>query len=313
MRARALLAAAFAVALCIATLRPGLAVTYVYLNVTLSGDGSGNYQSSDGQINCSMVNGVVGPQEPCDGQYVLGETVGVHVVPATGSCLIYLGGGCTPEIITGYRMDTDVNDDYTTFQLLPYTLTVGTSGAGTGNVGSTPSGIDCPSTCTKTFLFGTNVTLTAVPDAGAYFAGWTGACAGKGSACGLTISGNLSTNAVFGFGTPPPTPGPSVAATPTRPSTTKTPVATASPASSGVATSMPTPASTPGASTESSTSGATGDLTPTSGPGVPTGTAAGSDVTPIALAILGAGLLIALGLVGYGFVRRRPPGPVPPP
>ena len=303
MRTRRLLGAAFVAALCIAPPRPSLAETYAYLTVLLVGDGSGSYQTADGQIDCHIVYGFVDPREPCIGQYVLGETVTVHIVAATGSC-VHQGIPCYSELSDAIPMQGDVTDPKE-FSLLPYTLTVGTSGAGTGNVGSTPSGIDCPSTCTKTFLFGTNVTLTAVPDAGAYFAGWTGACAGKGSGCGLVISGAVSTNAVFGFGTPPPTSGPTVAPTPTRPSATKKPGATGNPPASGVATSVPTPAATPDLS--AAVPSALGYPTSTV-PGATNGTAGSSDITPIALAILGAGLLIALtvGLVGYALLRRRP-------
>ncbi|MGE5617068.1 MAG: trypsin-like serine peptidase, partial [Bacillota bacterium] len=47
-----------------------------------------------------------------------------------------------------------------------YTLTVTKSGTGTGTVTSSPSGINCGSTCNASFVNGTIVTITATADAG---------------------------------------------------------------------------------------------------------------------------------------------------
>ncbi|MEP7156889.1 MAG: hypothetical protein ABI905_14010 [Betaproteobacteria bacterium] len=53
---------------------------------------------------------------------------------------------------------------------------------GQGSVTSAPAGINCPSTCTTSFQYGTSVTLTANPAAGMQFAGWSGAgCSGTGT------------------------------------------------------------------------------------------------------------------------------------
>ncbi len=53
-------------------------------------------------------------------------------------------------------------------------LTVTKSGTGTGTVTSAPAGINCGSTCSGNFAVGTNVTLTATPDAGSAIASWSG-------------------------------------------------------------------------------------------------------------------------------------------
>jgi hypothetical protein len=67
-----------------------------------------------------------------------------------------------------------------------FALEVSTTGTGNGVVTSVPSGINCGSTCTAEFGFGTVVNLSANAAPGSAFAGWTGACSGVG-ACVITI------------------------------------------------------------------------------------------------------------------------------
>lgn len=51
-----------------------------------------------------------------------------------------------------------------------------------------PAGIDCGTTCSACFAEATTVTLTAAPNAGSTFMGWSGACVGTG-ACVVNILG----------------------------------------------------------------------------------------------------------------------------
>ena len=71
------------------------------------------------------------------------------------------------------------------------------AGAGTGNVTSSPAGINCGVDCSEGYLYGTTVTLTASPAAGSSFAGWTGACTGSASACVVTMTAARSVTAAF--------------------------------------------------------------------------------------------------------------------
>jgi len=77
-----------------------------------------------------------------------------------------------------------------------FTVTVTPTGAGSGMVTSAPSGIDCGSTCTATFQPDTKVTLTAKPDNGFQFAGWSGACTGTGD-CAVPSGSNSTVTATF--------------------------------------------------------------------------------------------------------------------
>ena len=80
------------------------------------------------------------------------------------------------------------------FTLNTYTLTVSPSGTGSGNV--TGNGIDCAwngssssGTCSVNLNYNTLVSLTAAPNAGSTFSGWSG---GTGSAAGCSGIGTCA-------------------------------------------------------------------------------------------------------------------------
>ncbi len=75
-----------------------------------------------------------------------------------------------------------------------YTLSV--SKGGNGTVMSSPTGINCGTTCTANFNSGTVVNLTATPASGNTFSGWSGACSGTGI-CTVTMSAARSVGATF--------------------------------------------------------------------------------------------------------------------
>lgn len=77
-------------------------------------------------------------------------------------------------------------------------LTVGRSGK--GSITSNPAGIACgvgSGGCAASFASGTTVTLTAKPDAGAAWTGWTGACTGTSLTCTVTLNKDTSVTANF--------------------------------------------------------------------------------------------------------------------
>ncbi|MBK7282972.1 InlB B-repeat-containing protein [Candidatus Aalborgicola defluviihabitans] len=66
---------------------------------------------------------------------------------------------------------------------------------------SSPVGINCGATCSASFADGASVTLTAMPDAGNTFTGWSGDCTGTGS-CVLSMGAARSVGAAFTAITP---------------------------------------------------------------------------------------------------------------
>ena len=74
---------------------------------------------------------------------------------------------------------------------VPFVLSVAKAGDGTGVVTSTPAGISCGATCSASFDSGTSVSLSAAPDPGSVFSGWSGACSGTG-ACAVTSAQSVT-------------------------------------------------------------------------------------------------------------------------
>ncbi len=122
---------------------------------------------------------------------------------ATQPIVGYVGSGCEAEIIT----TNGANPGLASFecQVLPANaemLTVMLAGTGSGTVTDGSGAINCPTTCTANFPSGTQITLTAFPDDGSTFTGWSGAnsCEGTGT-CTFTIIAATAVTANFGGST----------------------------------------------------------------------------------------------------------------
>ena len=79
-------------------------------------------------------------------------------------------------------------------------LTVKRAGAGKGTVTSAPKGLHCGPDCLWGFSKNGAVALTAIPDPGSTFEGWSGTgtgCSGTGL-CNFTITDNVTVTATFG-------------------------------------------------------------------------------------------------------------------
>jgi len=76
------------------------------------------------------------------------------------------------------------------------TLTGIITGTGSGKVNVNPPDTDYTTNFTETYYVGTTVALTATPDAGSYFTGWSGDCSSRGS-CNLTMDSDKKVIATF--------------------------------------------------------------------------------------------------------------------
>ncbi len=78
-----------------------------------------------------------------------------------------------------------------------YTLTIQKAGTGTGSVSSSPAGIVCGATCSAPFNANQVVQLTAAPDTGSTFTGWSGAVTGTNPTVSVTMSAARTVTATF--------------------------------------------------------------------------------------------------------------------
>jgi len=65
------------------------------------------------------------------------------------------------------------------------------------------AGADCRGNCSAQYVSGSQVHLVAVPDTGAVFVGWAGACSGA-AGCDLTLDADRDVSATFAAAPPPP-------------------------------------------------------------------------------------------------------------
>ena len=80
-----------------------------------------------------------------------------------------------------------------------YTLTIQKQGAGTGSVTSTDGMIHCSPDCSETYDEVITITLTATPDSGSEFSGWTGCIPSQEDPkqCTVTMNEHITVAASF--------------------------------------------------------------------------------------------------------------------
>jgi hypothetical protein len=77
-----------------------------------------------------------------------------------------------------------------------YQVTVSPPATDAGIVTSIPAGVNCPPTCSASFVENTQVKLSATPSDKYFFGGWRGSCSGT-SACSLTVFAAEHVTAIF--------------------------------------------------------------------------------------------------------------------
>ena len=159
--------------------------------------GSGGVSSSDNVFSCPS---------KCYGIYSPGSTVTLTAKPNSGNTLTAWGGSCSGNALTCVVLVNAASSATATFAAVAgagggggggasYTLSVGKSNPGT--VVSTPSGINCGTTCSAKYAAGNAVTLVALPAPDKTFLGWSGACTGFVESC--TVVMNADTKVQAGF------------------------------------------------------------------------------------------------------------------
>lgn len=122
-----------------------------------------------------------------------------NVVNATAD-YYYVDSGTTEkttETAPPSTLTTPVSQTISAPPPVQETLTATRSGSGSGTVTSSPSGIDCGAVCSAPFDQGTQVMLTATPDSGSRFAGWSGGGCSGAAGCQVTMSSGQLVTATF--------------------------------------------------------------------------------------------------------------------
>jgi uncharacterized repeat protein (TIGR02543 family) len=160
------------------------------LAVALLGTGGGAVASEPAGIDCGIT---------CEATFDEATVVTLTATPDGTSTFTGWTGACTgTEVTCEVTIDQAKNVD-ATFTRITYLLAVDKVGTSGGTVTSEPAGVDCGSACSAWYETGTLVTLTATPNAGSTFAGWSGAgCAGTGT-CTVTLDAARSMTATFTY------------------------------------------------------------------------------------------------------------------
>jgi hypothetical protein len=162
------------------------------LGVQKAGAGSGTVTSNPAGIDCGS---------SCSHDFAPSTSVTLTATAATGSTFTGWSGACSGNGSCTLTMSEN-RSATATFALIPFSLAVDKVGSGGGAIVSSPAGIDCGSTCSHDFDYGTSVTLTATASSGSNFSGWSGACSGSGT-CTLTMDQNRAATATFSNNPPP--------------------------------------------------------------------------------------------------------------
>ena len=129
----------------------------------------------------------------CSIPWEAGTVVTLTPTPSAGMRLVSWGGACSGRGPCSVNVTGPANVT-ATFGRASFRLTVRKSG--NGRVTSRPAGIACGTRCSAAFPAATTVRLTARPGRGWRFAGWSGACRGRG-ACVVPATADRAVRATF--------------------------------------------------------------------------------------------------------------------
>jgi hypothetical protein len=149
--------------------------------------------NSDGVFRGELEHSIV------DGAPV-GIAIDESATPSNGE--VYVTSGNGTSVVIPPELGPPVTEQGALYAFGPagsgQTIEVSTSGTGNGTVTSNPVGINCPSGCEAELNSGASVTLTATPEAGSAFEGWTGGgCTGTGL-CQVILNSTTAVDAKFG-------------------------------------------------------------------------------------------------------------------
>jgi subtilisin family serine protease len=145
------------------------------LTVSLEGTGSGEVISNPAGIQCGST---------CSAWFLPERVVALTPTAASDSEFReWTGDACVSRFTVPCQVTMDRTKTVgAVFDTKPV---VTVTSRGGGRVTSSPGGIDCGTDCSAPFAFDELIGLTATPDEGASFVGWSGDCEGTHTTCSL--------------------------------------------------------------------------------------------------------------------------------
>jgi len=173
----------------------GAVSTYTFSNVTANHTISASFKADTTTYTITASAGTGGTISPA-GTVTVSRNASrsFTITPSTGYSIdrVIVDGSSVGAVSTYTFSNVTANHTISASfkaDTTKYTLTINRSGSGTGTVSNNPSG--------SSFAKGTVVTLTATPDAGSSFVGWSGGCSGTTPTCTVTMSANVIVTATF--------------------------------------------------------------------------------------------------------------------
>lgn len=160
----------------------------VRLTIRTAGLGSG--MVSGAGIDCTSRN--------CSTELDRNSEITLTATPANGSTFAGWSGACrgTGDCTILMNRSQTVTARFSP-PPPPVLLAVISTGSGSGNITSSPAGIDCSPTCLAMMQRGATVTLTATPATGSTFNGWNGGCQASTSTCTVSLERSQLVTARF--------------------------------------------------------------------------------------------------------------------
>lgn len=163
------------------------------LSVATAGSGSGVVTVTGDGVSTSCTG-------TCTRSFGQGTTVTLTAAAASGSALTSWSGACSGRKASCVVRMQNAKSVTANFTALPvHAVNYTKAGAGTGVVEVDASGsvTSCVANCSASYPAGTRLRLTARPEAGKRFGGWSGACRGQKTSCSFTVKSAASVSALF--------------------------------------------------------------------------------------------------------------------
>jgi hypothetical protein len=155
------------------------------LTVMLAGNAAGTVSSSPAAISC---------RPTCNATFAFDQVVTLSVTPQGAATFAGWSGDCS-----GTTCQLRMNQPHTvtaTFSAGDQVLTLDRTGTGDGSFDVSPAPVTSSGNM-FTYHFGQPVQITARPNTSSVFTSWSGACAGQGNPCTVTLDQARSATATY--------------------------------------------------------------------------------------------------------------------